>query len=563
MKLVQKDKAGSGLISITLGVVLTSITLISTVQWYLSFSKDISKMKNNFDYLSIISEEMNKLDTEDYYDQVKRVNSLPTNSSGEKYETFKADRYTITKIYGKTGEFTNGICDTSKEADIDKKGCRSFKITITDNLNKQPYELSSVKISSNTAASLPTGAIIPYSGKLEDMPPKFHLCDGTNGTPDLRNEFLISTGDYYTYGQRGGLEKVKLRGKQSDENHYHYIGWQSDGNNGYFITGTQIDAGTIEWSSTLAGLQYWNGRGHGSSNYPTSSVPTLNLATSLGIGEWAKDAHENRPPYFAVYYIMKLEDEADNSTTNTCPAIRTEDGLTQINNDTIYFEPASCDTPQEMLINYDSTKSSGKCVCSPHYEKNANGDCAYVYEPVTCKDNEEITGYDKWSSSGTCTCSSGYETFNGKCVAVCPTGQPRQDDGSCKTTSIEGTLIYFENYDNSYCDATGSDDYGECDYTQWVYDQGSKWNFKVPKNAKTAELELLNKYRCKYNFNTNGEGIPDKSSCDKKFYDWALETSVYRKNDVLYVDFNVPSNAGGIQIDSEYDKNDLKVYFNM
>lgn len=39
----------------------------------------------------------------------------------------------------------------------------------------------------------PVGTIIPYTGDLSKIPYGWHLCDGTNGTPDLSERFLEGT----------------------------------------------------------------------------------------------------------------------------------------------------------------------------------------------------------------------------------------------------------------------------------------------------------------------------------------------------------------------------------
>ena len=38
--------------------------------------------------------------------------------------------------------------------------------------------------------SLPIGTIIAYNGPLSAIPVGWHLCDGSDGTPDLRGRFL-------------------------------------------------------------------------------------------------------------------------------------------------------------------------------------------------------------------------------------------------------------------------------------------------------------------------------------------------------------------------------------
>ena len=41
---------------------------------------------------------------------------------------------------------------------------------------------------------MPIGTILPFAENLADMPQGWKLCDGTNGTPDLRDRFLQSYG---------------------------------------------------------------------------------------------------------------------------------------------------------------------------------------------------------------------------------------------------------------------------------------------------------------------------------------------------------------------------------
>lgn len=41
------------------------------------------------------------------------------------------------------------------------------------------------------------GIICLWEGAIVDIPAGWQLCDGTNGTPDLRNKFVIGAGDTY------------------------------------------------------------------------------------------------------------------------------------------------------------------------------------------------------------------------------------------------------------------------------------------------------------------------------------------------------------------------------
>ena len=50
------------------------------------------------------------------------------------------------------------------------------------------------------SVKMPIGAIIMWSGLGTEIPTGWQICDGTNGTPDLRNRFVVGAGDTYTNG---------------------------------------------------------------------------------------------------------------------------------------------------------------------------------------------------------------------------------------------------------------------------------------------------------------------------------------------------------------------------
>lgn len=52
--------------------------------------------------------------------------------------------------------------------------------------------------------SVPIGGIIAYTGALNALPLNYHLCDGTDGTPDLRDRFIVGAGSSYNLNTIGG-----------------------------------------------------------------------------------------------------------------------------------------------------------------------------------------------------------------------------------------------------------------------------------------------------------------------------------------------------------------------
>jgi hypothetical protein len=72
---------------------------------------------------------------------------------------------------------------------------------------------------SNTKSySVPVGTIAMWSGAEDDVHPNWAICNGENGTPDLRDRFIVGAGAFYTNGETGGRSSVTLT---TDEMPYH------------------------------------------------------------------------------------------------------------------------------------------------------------------------------------------------------------------------------------------------------------------------------------------------------------------------------------------------------
>src|SRR6056297_1477169 len=63
---------------------------------------------------------------------------------------------------------------------------------------------------SPSTALIPSGGIIIWSGLLTAIPTGWGLCDGSNGTPDLRDRFVVGAGDQYDRNDTGGANSVTL-----------------------------------------------------------------------------------------------------------------------------------------------------------------------------------------------------------------------------------------------------------------------------------------------------------------------------------------------------------------
>lgn len=108
------------------------------------------------------------------------------------------------------------------------------------------------------------GIITSFSGGLGNIPPGWHLCDGTSGTPDLRDKFIVGAGLGYAVDEEGGFVS-------------HSHGFTGDGHSHLPKIGAQISA--------------------------APEVPAITDDQSI-VGN--TDVASSLPPYYALAYIMYL-----------------------------------------------------------------------------------------------------------------------------------------------------------------------------------------------------------------------------------------------------------------
>lgn len=139
--------------------------------------------------------------------------------------------------------------------------------------------------------AVPSGGIILWSGSIAAIPTGWLLCNGTGGTPDLRNRFIVGAGSTYAVYDSGGSANAIV------VSHTH--------------TATSTDAGHTHVEQYNGGTP---GAGNGICDSSVSIGPTASsVSTATGYASvsttiasaGSSGTNANLPPYYALAYIMK------------------------------------------------------------------------------------------------------------------------------------------------------------------------------------------------------------------------------------------------------------------
>jgi len=151
-----------------------------------------------------------------------------------------------------------------------------------------------VGVQSAVGTTIPAGMISLWYGSLGSIPVGWYLCDGTNGTPDLRDRFVIAAGSSYAVGATGGTATNTLTTNELPA-HTHTATVTDPGHSHTFSP-----AIAAQNTNATSGSIYYGGTGTVSStNSATTGISVANSTTGSGA------AFTNIPPYYALAYVMK------------------------------------------------------------------------------------------------------------------------------------------------------------------------------------------------------------------------------------------------------------------
>jgi hypothetical protein len=134
--------------------------------------------------------------------------------------------------------------------------------------------------------TIPTGIISLWYGAIGSVPAGWYLCDGANGTPDLRDKFVVGAGSTYSVAAVGGTADAVV------VTHNH--------------TATVTDPGHLHSISAVASNGQYPAVGGGGAVSTVSSTGTSTTGiTVANASAGVSGTNANLPPYYALAYVMK------------------------------------------------------------------------------------------------------------------------------------------------------------------------------------------------------------------------------------------------------------------
>lgn len=214
----------------------------------------------------------------------------------------KIDGLTTT-LNTKTEELTNSL-NEGLETKLSKAEYMQDKPTFATK-----DELSTKVDKSELSPSIPPGLISMWSGSIDSIPTGWALCDGTQGTPNLVDRFIIGAGNTYSVGSTGGsADAIIPLHSHTIPAHTHTGTADSAGAHAHNVY-VGVEDGSNYPNLLKAETSYRNsGRALSTASVGahTHSI-TINSGgsgTTSSVGSSATNA--NLPPYYALAYIMKL-----------------------------------------------------------------------------------------------------------------------------------------------------------------------------------------------------------------------------------------------------------------
>jgi hypothetical protein len=142
------------------------------------------------------------------------------------------------------------------------------------------------------SGGIPSGVIVMWSGTLSSIPSGWVLCDGSNGTPDLRDRFICGWSDGVNPGGTGGSTSHSHTMGNAEVKFGPNTGTVNEANRLSGLQGSKI----LILGTGTTRVQFWNDS--------ETSIPLTD--TYLQLQNQSTNTSTSLPPYYKLAFIMKL-----------------------------------------------------------------------------------------------------------------------------------------------------------------------------------------------------------------------------------------------------------------
>jgi len=202
----------------------------------------------------------------------------------------------------------NGTIANANPVVLDSAGRSSNEIWLTYGLNYKFVLKTSagvtigtydniygiVGVQTSVGTTIPAGMISLWYGSIGSIPSGWYLCDGSNGTPDLRDRFVIGAGSSYSVAATGGSANHTLTTAEMPS-HTH--------------SATVTDPGHVHSYGTYGAFGSIGVTGSGVGLLQSYTPPnTASAVTGISVSNstvGSSTAFSVLNPYYALAYVMK------------------------------------------------------------------------------------------------------------------------------------------------------------------------------------------------------------------------------------------------------------------
>lgn len=222
--------------------------------------------------------------------------SLPSGNSGKIIKGAELDT-----------EYTAIASAISSKADLNSPALTGTPTAPTATANTNTTQVATTAfVQTALSAAFTSGMIMMWSGTIATIPTGWVLCNGSNGTPDLRNRFVIgahsdSAGVAYSTVTGSNTQTGGTKDAINVSHTHTATSTVTDPGHDHVITSGEVNTRTnpyFNWTGTGGASVGVDGAGTDTNTTGISVATTVASAGDSG-------TNQNLPPYYALAFIMK------------------------------------------------------------------------------------------------------------------------------------------------------------------------------------------------------------------------------------------------------------------